>query len=192
MRRKAANASDAGSCAFSKLDPPEWKELLPKVGYKTPLRQAGITFLICYVGLGPSSDIYKSLWRFWGIVLGVRTAGFVFLFWWPESASDETIESLKKLMRTTLAVGKETAQGKITEERLVAIERRLSANLLEVLTMADQARLEGRSGSSYSTVGIEAATTLFGSPIVLKSSHAGDCPVRKRFCRSRCGRAPPC
>src|ERR1700738_4516098 len=33
--------------------------------------QAGITFLICYVGLAPTSDVYKPLWRFWGIVLGV-------------------------------------------------------------------------------------------------------------------------
>ena len=31
--------------------------------------QTGMTFLICYVGLAPSSDIYRPLWRFWGIVL---------------------------------------------------------------------------------------------------------------------------
>ena len=46
--------------------------------------QIGITFLICYVGLAPSSNIYEPLWRFWGIVLGVLTTGFVFLFLWPE------------------------------------------------------------------------------------------------------------
>ena len=51
--------------------------------------QAGITFLICYVGLAPASDIYRPLWRFWGIVLGVLTTGFVFLFLWPEYASDK-------------------------------------------------------------------------------------------------------
>ena len=32
--------------------------------------QAGITFLICYVSLGPTSDVYRPLWRFWGVVLG--------------------------------------------------------------------------------------------------------------------------
>ena len=89
--------------------------------------QTGITFLICYVGPAPSSDIYKPLWRFWGIVLGVLTTGFVFLFLWPEYASDKVIESLDKLMRTTLAFGKEVAEGRITEEtnrgRGAALER---------------------------------------------------------------------
>jgi uncharacterized membrane protein YccC len=56
--------------------------------------QAGITFLICYVGMGPSTDVYKPLWRFWGILLGVVTAGFVFLVLWPEYASDKLIDSL--------------------------------------------------------------------------------------------------
>ena len=122
--------------------------------------QAGITFLICYVGLAPTSDVYKPLWRFWGIVLGVLTTGFVFLLLWPEYASDKVIESLEKLMRTTLAFGTEVAEGRITEERITAVERRLSANLLEVLNMADQARLEGRRGATNSAAAIEAASIL--------------------------------
>ncbi len=122
--------------------------------------QTGITFLICYVGLAPASNVYAPLWRLWGIVLGVLTTGFVFLFLWPEYASDKLVESLEKLMRTTLVLGEETAEGKITEERIVTIERGLSSNLLEVLTMADQARLEGRTGAANSAAGIEAAATL--------------------------------
>jgi hypothetical protein len=122
--------------------------------------QTGITFLICYVGLAPSSDIYKPLWRFWGIVLGVLTAGFVFLFLLPEYARDKLIESLDKLLRTALAFGKEVAAGRITEERIAAVERRFSANLLQVLNMADQARLEGRRGAINSASGIEAAAII--------------------------------
>lgn len=122
--------------------------------------QAGITFLICYVGLGPSSDVYRPLWRFWGIVLGVMTTGLVFLVLWPEYASDKVVESLKKLMRTTIALGKEAAEGKLSEERIRAIERRFSTNLLEVLTMADQARLEGRHGKTNSGAAIEAASAM--------------------------------
>src|SRR5208282_1729570 len=95
--------------------------------------QAGLTFLICYVGLGPTSDVYKPLWRFWGIVLGVLTAGFVFLLLWPEYASDKLIEALDKLIRTTLAFGREVAEGRISEERITAVERHLSATVLEVL-----------------------------------------------------------
>ena len=122
--------------------------------------QAGITFLICYVGLSPASDIYRPLWRFWGIVLGVLTTGFVFLFLWPEYASDKVIESLANLIRTTLAFGKEVAEKNITEGRVAAVERRLSANLFEVLNLADQARLEGRRGSANSAAAIEAAATV--------------------------------
>ena len=122
--------------------------------------QAGITFLICYVGLGPTSDVYKPLWRFWGIVLGVLTTGFVFLLLWPEYASDKVIESLEKLMRTTLTFGEEVAERQITAERITAVERQVSANLLEVLNMADQARLEGRRGATNSAAAIEAASSI--------------------------------
>ncbi len=122
--------------------------------------QAGITFLICYVGLAPTTDVYRPLWRFWGIVLGVLTAAFVFLFLWPEHASDKLIERLDKLLRTTLSLGKEVAERRITEQRIAAVERRLSANLLDVLNMADQARLEGRRGAVNSDAAIEAASTI--------------------------------
>jgi len=123
-------------------------------------KQAGVTFLICYVGMGPSSDVYKPLWRFWGIVLGVVTTGFVFLLLWPEYASDKLIDSLARLMRTSLAFGREVAEGTITEGRLAAIEQRLSTNLLETLNFADQARLEGQHGRDNSTSGTDAASTV--------------------------------
>jgi uncharacterized membrane protein YccC len=122
--------------------------------------QAGITFLVCYVGLAPSSDVYAPLWRFWGIVLGVVTTGFVFLFLWPEYASDQVSGSLERLMRSTLTFGKEIAQGRITRGRIAAVERTLSATVLQVLSIADQARLEGRRGAVISTAGIEAASIL--------------------------------
>lgn len=122
--------------------------------------QAGITFLICFVGLAPSINVYGPLWRFWGIVLGILTTGFVFLFLWPEYAADKVIESLKKLTRTTLAFGNEVAKTSISEERTSSVEPRLSQNLLEVLNMADQARLEGLRGSTNSAAAIEAATLL--------------------------------
>lgn len=122
--------------------------------------QTGITFLICYVGLGPSSDIYRPLWRFWGIVLGVLTTGFVFLFLWPEYASDKLVESLSKLIRTTVAFAKEVADGTVTETQIAAVEQRLSADLFEVLNLADQAKLEGQRGLVNSTNAVNAAATL--------------------------------
>ena len=122
--------------------------------------QTGITFLICYVGLAPTTDVYKPLWRFWGIVLGVLTAAFVFLLLWPEHAGDKLIGRLDKLLRTTLNFGKEVAERQITEDRIAVIERRVSADLLDVLNMADQARLEGRRGAADSAAAIEAASTL--------------------------------
>ncbi|MBV8135414.1 MAG: FUSC family protein [Deltaproteobacteria bacterium] len=122
--------------------------------------QTGITFLICYVGLGPSSDIYRPLWRFWGIVLGVITTGFVFLFLWPEYASDKLVASLIKFIRNTVDFAKEVADGTVTEGRIAAVERRLSSDLLEVLNFADQAKLEGQRGRVNSTNGVTAAATL--------------------------------
>jgi len=122
--------------------------------------QTGITFLICYVGLAPSSDIYKPLWRFWGIVLGVLTTGFVFLFLWPEYASDRVIDRLERLAQTTLAFAKEIAKKTITEGRIAGVERRLSTDLLQVLNLADQARLEGRRGSAISAAATEATALL--------------------------------
>ena len=122
--------------------------------------QVGVTFLICYVGMGPSSDVYKPLWRFWGIVLGVLTNGFVFLLLWPEYAGDKVIDSLAKLMKTSLAFAREVAEGTITEGRIAALAQGLSANLLQVLNFADQARLEGQSGREISASGFDAAATV--------------------------------
>ncbi len=122
--------------------------------------QAGITFLICYVGLGPTSNVYSPLWRFWGIVLGVLTTGFVFLTLWPEYAGDKVIDALDRLIATILEFTKEVAERRITDERIAAAERRMSANLLAVLNFADQARLEGRRGTANSAAAIESASTL--------------------------------
>jgi len=122
--------------------------------------QTSITFLICYVGLGPSSDVYRPLWRFWGIVLGILTNGFVFLFLFPEYASDKLIQSLATLLRNTSAFARTVADGGVDESRIAAVERLLSVNLLEALNMADQAKLEGKAGRANSTNGIEAAATL--------------------------------
>jgi len=43
---------------------------------------------------------------------------------------------------------------------MVAVEQRLSTNLLEVLNLADQAKLEGERGQMNSTNSIDAAATL--------------------------------
>jgi hypothetical protein len=122
--------------------------------------QVGITFLICYVAMGPSSDVYKPLWRFWGIVLGVLTNGFVFLLLWPEYAGDKVTDSLAKLMKTSLAFARKVAEGTITEGRIAVLAQGLSANLLQVLNFADQARLEGQSGREISASGFDAASTV--------------------------------
>lgn len=122
--------------------------------------QTGITFMICYVGLSPTTDVYKPLWRFWGIVLGILTAGFVFLLVWPENASDKLIERLSKLVQTTLRFAKEVTDARIADGRIAATEQRVSKELLEFLNMADQARFEGSRGVARSAAGLEAASTI--------------------------------
>ena len=120
--------------------------------------QTGMTFLICYVGLAPSSDIYKPLWRFWGIVLGVLTTGFVFLVLWPEYAGQKVIENLAKLTQTTLSFARDIADRRVTYGLITEVEKRLSANLLDVLNMADQAKLEGRCSAANAAAAVEAAS----------------------------------
>jgi uncharacterized membrane protein YccC len=122
--------------------------------------QTGITFLICYVGLAPSTDIYRPLWRFWGIVLGLLTTGFVYLFLLPEYAGDKMIESLINLTESTLDFAKDVSEERITDGRITAVERRLSANLLELLNLAEQAKLEGRRALKCSAAAVEAAGIL--------------------------------
>jgi hypothetical protein len=64
------------------------------------------------------------------------------------------------LLRTTLTFGEEVTERQMTAERITAVERQVSANLLEVLNMADQARLEGRRGATNSAAAIEAASSI--------------------------------
>jgi Ion channel len=54
----------------------------------------------------------------------------------------------------------EVSQGRIAEGRIATVEQRISADLLDVLNIADQARLEGRTGTANSEAGVEAAVTL--------------------------------
>ena len=162
--------------------------------------QTGITFLICYVGMAPSSNIYGPLWRFWGIVLGVLTTGFVFLFLWPEYASDKVVASLERLMRTTLELANDVTKRSATDGRPGVIERHLSTDLLQVLNMADQARLESKRGTELSKAAFEAATfiiriayrfqtitraRLAGSERLLSNQQRQRCAALERaFCRA--------
>src|SRR5215469_254267 len=97
-------------------------------------------------------------------LLGYRVGrphnGFVYLFLWPEYASDKMIASLIELTGNTLAFAREVAEQRITEGRITAVERRLSLNLLQLLNMADQARLEGHRSSANSAAAVEAAAIL--------------------------------
>ena len=122
--------------------------------------QAGITFVICYVGLGPTSDIYRPLWRFWGIVLGVLTTGFVFLVIRPEYASDKVVGALAKLTRATRDFAKQVTEESTTEPDLWEAERRISGAVVEVFNLADQSRLEGRRGANNRAAAIEAVYLL--------------------------------
>ena len=70
------------------------------------------------------------------------------------------IACLIELTGNTLGFAREVAEQQITEGRITAVERRLSLNLLQLLNMTDQARLEGHRGSANSTAVVEAAAIL--------------------------------
>ena len=79
---------------------------------------------------------------------------------WPEYASDKVIDALDKLIGTVAKFTREVAEKSITGNDIAVAERHVSANLIEVLELADQARLEGRRGTANSAAAIECASTL--------------------------------
>lgn len=65
-----------------------------------------------------------------------------------------------RLMRTTLELANDVTGRSATDGRSSVIERHMSTDLLQVLNMADQARLEGNRGTEVSKAAFEAAAFL--------------------------------
>jgi uncharacterized membrane protein YccC len=122
-------------------------------------KQIGTTFVLVFAGLSPSADIYGPLWRIWGILLGTLVVTVVYISLRPEYAGDSLMPRLRKVIRDTLALAP-GGSASTTEADIEAANSETMRVLAEILTVADDAQLEGRSSMVDHDSILQAAGTL--------------------------------
>ena len=122
-------------------------------------KQIGTTFALAFAGLSPAFDVYAPLWRIWGVLLGTLVAGIVFLLLWPEYAGDSLLPKLREVIRNTLALtpGGSAAN---TEDEIQRANSGTMRTLAEILEVAGDAQLEGRTSLVNHNAIVEASGTL--------------------------------
>jgi hypothetical protein len=121
--------------------------------------QAGVTFLLVYVGLSPSIREYEALWRMWGIFLGLVIVAAIFLLISPEYTSDEMAPRLHRILRIALELVSKNNNDD-TVQRVQDLEIEAGVTLTELFAIADDARLEGRRSGIDPDRLVDAAGTL--------------------------------
>ncbi len=122
-------------------------------------KQIGTTFALAFAGLSPAFDVYAPLWRIWGVLLGTLVAGIVFLLLWPEYAGDSLLPRLRKVIRDTLALAPGGSAAN-TEDEIQQANSATMRTLAEILEVADDAQLEGRTSTVNHNAIVEASGTL--------------------------------
>jgi hypothetical protein len=86
------------------------------------------------------------LWRIWGILLGTLVVAIVVFVLWPEYAGDSLLPRLQKVIRDTLALmpGGSAAN---TENQIQQANSGTMRALAEILQVADDAQVEGRTNT---------------------------------------------
>ncbi len=122
-------------------------------------KQIGTTFALVFAGLSPALDVYEPLWRIWGILLGTIVVAIITLILWPEYAGDSLLPRLRKVIRDTLALtpGGSAAD---SEDEIHQANSATMRTLAEILEVADDAQLEGRTSTVNHNAIVEAAGTL--------------------------------
>ena len=122
-------------------------------------KQIGTTFALVFTGLSPALDIYEPLWRIWAILLGTLVVAIVTFVLWPEYAGDSLLPRLRKVIRDTLALvpGGSAAN---TEDAIQQLNSGTMRALAEILEVADDAQVEGRTSTVNHNAIVEAAGTL--------------------------------
>ncbi len=122
-------------------------------------KQIGTTFALAFAGLSPALDVYAPLWRIWGVMLGTLIAGIVFLLLWPEYAGDSLLPRLREVVRATLSMLPGGSAAK-TEDEIQQANSGTMRALAEILEVADDAQLEGRTSTVNHNAIVEAAGAL--------------------------------
>ena len=122
-------------------------------------KQIGTTFALAFAGLSPAVDVYAPLWRIWGVLLGTTVAGVVFLLLWPEYAGDSLLPRLREVIRDALLVAPGGAAAN-TENEIQRANSHSMRTLAEILEVAGDAEMEGRTSTVNHNAIVESAGTL--------------------------------
>lgn len=122
-------------------------------------KQIGTTFALVFAGLAPSVDIYEPLWRIWSILLGTLVAGTIDFIVWPEYAGDSLLPRLRSVVGETLALAPGGAAAE-TEDEIQQANSNTMRLLAEILGVADDAQLEGRTSLVDHNAIVEASSFL--------------------------------
>ena len=122
-------------------------------------KQIGTTFAIVFAGLSPSADVYGPLWRIWGILVGTVIVTVVYISLRPEYAGDSLMPRLRKVIRDTLALAP-GGSASAMETTIEATNSETMRLLAEILAVADDAQLEGRTSMVNHDSIVQAAGTL--------------------------------
>ena len=122
-------------------------------------KQIGTTFALVFAGLSPALGVYEPLWRIWGILLGTVVVAIVTLLLWPEYAGDSLLPRLRKVIRDTLALAPGGSAAD-TEDNIQQANADTMRILAEILHIADDAQMEGRTSMVNHNAIVEAAGTL--------------------------------
>ena len=122
-------------------------------------KQIGTTFALVFTGLSPALDVYEPLWRIWAILLGTIVVAVVTLILWPEYAGDSLLPRLRKVIRDTLSMlpGGSAAN---TENEIQQANSATMRSLAEILGVAEDAQVEGRTSLVNHNAIVNAAGTL--------------------------------
>jgi uncharacterized membrane protein YccC len=122
-------------------------------------KQIGTTFALVFAGLSPSLDIYGPLWRIWAILLGTFVVAAIAFTLWPEYAGDSLLPRLRQVIADTIALapGGAASNREDTIDRVNSETMRILAEMLEI---ADDAQMEGRTSMVNHNAIVEAAGTL--------------------------------
>jgi uncharacterized membrane protein YccC len=122
-------------------------------------KQIGTTFALVFAGLSPAADVYEPLWRIWGILLGTLVVAIVNFLLWPQYASDSLLPRLRKVIRDTLELAPGGAAAN-TENEIQQANSNTMRTLAEILDVAYDAQVEGRTSTVDHKAIVEAAGTL--------------------------------
>jgi hypothetical protein len=109
--------------------------------------------------LSPSADIYSPLWRIWSILLGTLVVTIVLIILRPDYAGDSLLPRLRQVIRDTLALAP-GGSASTTEANIEATDSETMSLLGEILAVADDAQLEGRTSMVNHESVVQAAGTL--------------------------------